>query len=117
MGQSDDEPTGDAMTTAIVLEDKLFTESDFLAIGETPERIELFDGSLHVTPSPTPRHQRVSTRLAIALTPVAESAGLFLHEAVNDRCGTNRIPIPDLVITSDIDFDELIIDASSVRLV
>ncbi|WP_433827226.1 Uma2 family endonuclease [Actinoplanes sp. CA-015351] len=96
---------------------KPVTESEFLSIGETPERIELFDGSLHVTPSPTPRHQRISTRLAIMLTPVVESAGLLLHEAVNVRVGPGRIPIPDLVITADIDFDQLVVDASAVRLV
>lgn len=108
---------GDAMTTSLLLPQKPVTEPEFLAIGETPERIELFDGSLHVTPAPTPRHQRLSTRLAIALTPVVEDAGLLLHEAVNVRVGTDRIPIPDLVITGEIDFDELVIDASAVRLV
>jgi Uma2 family endonuclease len=109
--------TGDAMTTTLHLGKKTWTESEFLAIGETPERIELFDGSLHVTPGPTPIHQRVSTKLAFALTPPAEEIGLFVHEAVNVRVGIDRIPIPDLAITSMIDFHEPVVDASVVLLI
>ena len=92
-------------------------ESEFLSIGETPERIELFDGSLHVTPAPTPRHQHTSNGLHSALGPAAHRAGLHVLEAVNVRVGPDRIPIPDLVITGEIDFDELVIDASAIRLV
>jgi Uma2 family endonuclease len=105
------------MTSTIFKGDRPLTEAEFLAIGETPERIELFDGSLHVTPAPTPRHQRFSGRLLMMLTPVAEQAGLHVHEAVNVRLRPDRIPIPDLVITTDIDYDELAIDSSAVRLV
>jgi Uma2 family endonuclease len=105
------------MTVAIVLDNQPFTEPSFLAIGETPERIELFDGSLHVTPVPHPRHQYVSAHLASALLPAAKTGTLHVLKAVNVRCGPNRIPIPDLVITTEIDFDEPVIDASAVRLV
>lgn len=93
-------------------------EAEFLAIGETPERIELFDGSLHVSPGPTPLHQRVSRRLANALDDGAAAAGLEVFEAVNVRLRPDRIPIPDVVIAaSDIDVTELIIDAAAIRLV
>ncbi|WP_285551156.1 Uma2 family endonuclease [Actinoplanes regularis] len=105
------------MPSTIFKEDRPLTEAEFLAIGETPERIELFDGGLLVTPSPSPLHQRISTRLAILLTPVAEQVGLLLHEAVNVRLQPNRVPIPDLVITTQIDYAELIIDSSTVLLV
>ena len=115
--ESDLDPTGDAMTSAIFSDGRPMSEQQFLALGETPERIELFDGSLHVTPAPTPRHQRMSFELAVVLRPAAQRAGLHTLEAVNVRLRPDRIPIPDLVITSDIDFDELVIDASAVRLV
>ena len=105
------------MSTASLLPNKPVTESEFLSIGETPERIELFDGSLHVTPAPTPRHQYTSSRLHSVLHSAAQRAGLHVLEAVNVRVGRDRIPIPDLVITGEIDFDELVVDASAVRLV
>jgi Uma2 family endonuclease len=105
------------MTSAIFGRGLPKTEDEFLALGETPERVELFDGSLYVTPAPTPRHQHMSSELLIALRPAARAAGMHVLEAVNVRLRPGRMPIPDLVIAQDIDFDELIVDASSVRLV
>jgi Uma2 family endonuclease len=105
------------MTAAIFGHGGPWTEEEYLALGETPERVELFDGSLYVTPAPTPRHQNISGELLVALRPAARAAGLHVLEAVNVRLKHGRIPIPDLVITSDIDFDELVIDAVAVKLV
>src|SRR4051812_30890074 len=115
--ESDLEHLGDAMTTSVFSDGRPLTETEFLDIGETPERIELFDGSLHVTSAPTPRYQHVSGELKVALRTAARAAGLHVLEGVNVRLGPSRIPIPDLVITDDIDFDELVIDAASIRLV
>ncbi|WP_239137998.1 Uma2 family endonuclease [Actinoplanes regularis] len=117
MRQSDPDDPGDAMTSTIFKEDRPLTEAEFLAIGETPERIELFDGGLLVTPAPTPDHQYVSGELKVLFRTAARRAGLFELEAVNVRLQPNRIPIPDLVITREIDFREPVIDASSVLLV
>jgi Uma2 family endonuclease len=115
--ESDLETTGDAMTTAIFSDGRPMTEAEFLAIDETPERIELFDGSLHVTPGPNPRHQKISRRLANALDPGADAVGLQALEGVNIRLAPNRITIPDVAITTDIDLDEAIIDVTDVRFV
>lgn len=117
MPSSTPDPTGeDAMTTILPLENRIWTESEYLAIGETPERIELFDGSLHVSPSPLPIHQHISFTLAQILSPPAKERGLRVFEAINLRIGLNRIAIPDLVITRKIGLWELVVDSSDVLL-
>jgi Uma2 family endonuclease len=94
-----------------------WTEEDYFALGESNERIELFDGSLYVSPTPTPKHQEISFHLKAALLPSARKVGLKVFGAVNVRLQTGRIPIPDLVITSPVDLDEPVIDCADVRLV
>jgi Uma2 family endonuclease len=105
------------MTSAIFGHRLPITEEEFLALGETADRIELFDWNLYVTPAPTPRHQYISSEMMMALRPAARKAGLIVHEAVNVRLRQGRIPIPDLTITDVIDFDDPVIDAGSVKLV
>ncbi|MEU5787774.1 Uma2 family endonuclease [Micromonospora purpureochromogenes] len=105
------------MTAAVFDHDGLWTEEEYLALGETRQRVELFDWSLHVTPAPIPRHQRISRKLGNILEAAAETAGLELLEAVNIRLRPGRIPIPDLVITGPVDLDELMIEAVDVRLI
>jgi Uma2 family endonuclease len=105
------------MTSAVFSDGRPMSETEFLALGETPDRIELFDGSLFVTPAATPLHQRISGKLFTALDATAEQAGLIVAEAVNVRLRPGRIPIPDLVITTEIDMRDPIIDGSAVMLV
>lgn len=105
------------MTTTLHLDNHLWSEAEFLAIGETPERIELFDGSLHVSPSPLPIHQYISSELTSALKAAADPTALHVFAAVNVRVGKDRIPIPDVVITRKIDLWESVVDSSDVLLV
>ena len=117
VGESDLDHMGGAMTSAIFSDGRPMSEEEFLAIGETPERIELFDGSLHVTPAPTFRHQRIAGRLFGILDRATENSGLEAHQAINLRLQPGRVPIPDLAVTTELDPDGSIADAAAVLLV
>ncbi|WP_436520188.1 Uma2 family endonuclease [Actinoplanes sp. HUAS TT8] len=92
-----------------------WTEEDYLALGETIDRIELFDGSVLVSPAPGARHQHIARRLASLLDPGAEAAGLWVFRAINTRLQAGRIVIPDLVATPEA--GDTMADAGQVVLV
>jgi Uma2 family endonuclease len=94
-----------------------WTEERWFAIGETNARIELFDGSILVSPAPTPLHQEVSHLLAAALRGPARAAGLRVFEAINLRLRTGRILIPDVVITDPVDRRKSVIEVPACHLV
>ncbi|GIE78328.1 hypothetical protein Aph02nite_42780 [Actinoplanes philippinensis] len=75
-----------------------WTEEEFLALGETNHRIELFDGSLWVTPRPNAPHQQISVRLAAGLLPGADAARLWILADMNVRLAAGTVTRPDLII-------------------
>lgn len=77
-----------------------WTEQDYLALPEDRRRIELLDGSLLVSPSSGGRHQRLSSRLWLAMSRVAPD-GLEVLEAINVRVAPGRILIPDLAVVTN----------------
>ncbi|MGV9215659.1 Uma2 family endonuclease [Micromonospora sp. RB23] len=94
-----------------------WTESDYLALGETAERIELLDGGLLIEPPPSVRHQVIFGALAAALTPGCVAAGRILLPVVNLRLNTSRILNPDLVVTAELDLTADCVPASAVLLI
>ena len=115
--ESDLDLMGGVVTSPIFSDLRPMSEDEFLALGETSERIELFDGSLHVTPAPTPRHQYIAGELKVIFRAAGRARGLYALEGINLRLGPNQMTIPDLAITSAIDFDQITVPSSAVRLV
>jgi len=63
---------------------------------------EVWDGLLHVVPSPNMEHQRIGYRLTITLGPLAEAAGLVPVYESNlialGQPGWNDYRVPDLMV-------------------
>ncbi|GAB2926635.1 hypothetical protein GCM10027280_12460 [Micromonospora polyrhachis] len=104
--------------TSAALEPHLgpWTEPDYFAFDETPNRIELLDGSLIVSPALSKRHQHLSRRLANSIEMATLSGQLSVYEAVNVRLRSGRIAIPDLVV-AETDDEGAVVEAAEVRLV
>lgn len=93
-----------------------WTEDDYFALGETRDRIELFDGSLIVSPSPAVIHQYISDELRAALKR-AINVDYLAVSAVDVRLQTGRIFIPDVVVTASEALSQKIVEADQVALI
>lgn len=86
---------------------KLVSESEFLGLAESMDQIELIDGEVIVSPSPSPWHQLIVGRLYVALTAWARTRAepAFIGLSPLDvRFAAGRILQPDLfVILGQID--------------
>ncbi|MFF0151362.1 Uma2 family endonuclease [Micromonospora sp. NPDC005203] len=90
-----------------------WTESDYLALGETAQRIELLDGGLLIGPSPSVRHQVIVGGLAAALEPGCAAANRSLLPVINLRLNPN----PDLVVVAEQNLTAACVPADAVLLV
>lgn len=75
------------------------TADEYLALGETHERYELIDGVVVMSPSPTPRHQRVGFLIAIQMEMFAQQR----HDTqvipdVDVRMAGNKVYRPDVAV-------------------
>ncbi len=91
------------------------TEIDYLSLGPTGSRVELWDGSLHSCPRETPRHQLIVGALQVALRAGRQDMNILSSVAV--RLDPGRIAVPDIIVTGQIDLDAPLVEAAEVRLV
>jgi Uma2 family endonuclease len=73
-----------------------WTFDDLLRLPRDGRRYEIVDGSLHVSPAPALKHQRVAHRLTDVLKDAAP-ADLQVIPAVGVVCGRHT-PVPDVVV-------------------
>jgi hypothetical protein len=108
-----------AATTDVAVQDHAlpWTEEEFFALGETVARVELFDGSLSVSPSPDYDHQDLLHELTAVLKPVAKRAGLWVYADVDVRLRPDRIVEPDLIIRPRVPKGTTISEGADLRLV
>jgi Uma2 family endonuclease len=79
----------------------LVTEQQFLALPETTDKVELLDGEVIVSPSPSYWHQEILRRLVLALGTWAtrQKRAVTIGQAPLDvRFGRNRILQPDAFV-------------------
>jgi Uma2 family endonuclease len=75
------------------------TAEQFLALGETSDRLELIDGVVTLSPSPSYRHQKVSTLIqAQIMNWAAEHPGTEAAHDVDIRLSSMLVYCPDIVV-------------------
>jgi Uma2 family endonuclease len=88
----------------------LVSEEEFLALPETMDRVELVDGEVIVSPSPSLWHQELLARIVHSLRSwvAGHSRPVFVGLAPLDvRFGSGRILQPDaFVVCAEVSFDE-----------
>src|SRR3712207_925898 len=94
-----------------------WNEETWLALEESHQRIELFDGGLYVSSAPLPEHQRLSLELAVRFRQRAAAHGVEVYQDINLHLQKDRVPRPDLVIVTPIKRTERLVPVSAVRLV
>lgn len=96
---------------------------DYDDLQDTPDdglRYEIIDGALYVTPSPRPRHQRVSKRLQRQLEAYFEARelGEVFNAPVDVILSFHDVVVPDLVVvTAPAQVTERAIEGSPALLV
>lgn len=82
----------------------LVSEEEFLALPEGVAKVELLDGEVLVSPSPSLRHQRVLINLVFALESWARqhvAPATVAQSPVDVRFGPDRILQPDAFVVLD----------------
>lgn len=83
------------------------TYVDLELMPDDGHRYELIDGTLIVTPAPTRRHQRVSSRLFTKLQASLPDDLLLVAAPTDVRLADATVFQPDLLVVDDAEFDRL----------
>lgn len=95
--------TGEAVPGQLPL-GRPFTRADLDALPDDGLRHELIDGVLIVSPSPVPLHQRVVTRLTIALEAVCPDDLEVLPGPLDVALADDTVMIPDVIAARRSDY-------------
>ena len=90
--------SADALYTAVFAHFGPWTEDDWLAIPETPARIELASGVLVVNALPSPQHQRLARRLGNVIEEACPTLDWEVFDGLNVRLWEDHARIPDVVV-------------------
>ena len=78
-----------------------WTYSEYARLPDDGNRYEVLDGEVLVTPAPTPHHQKVILRLAMALFDYVDDPGIgWVFQDVDLLFQTGQFLRPDLVVVS-----------------
>jgi Uma2 family endonuclease len=83
-----------------------FTRDALDAMPEDGHRYELIDGSLIVTPAPSPRHQRMAFRLGVLLDASRPEDHEVLMAPLDVALAEDSVLQPDLLVARRSDFTE-----------
>ena len=82
-----------------------FTYDDIKSFTEYPEGplVELYDGDLFVTPSPSTKHQKISFNLTLLIGNIVEAndLGTFLTAPIDVIFSSKNVFVPDLLYISN----------------
>ena len=86
-----------------------WTEADYFRLPETNKRIELSEGRLIITPSPTSQHQRIAFRLSNLLGNyiLSHNLGEVVTTPMDTRLWKGKIRQPDIAFMSNEHLDRI----------
>src|SRR5438045_3873811 len=74
------------------------TADEYLSLGETPERYELVEGVVVMSPSPLPLHNELVLEIAYQLKRFASKSGVRIFPDTDVRFGPGTVYRPDLAV-------------------
>src|SRR3954469_8788645 len=93
-------------TVTVLPRGRALTRADLERMPDDGHRYELVDGTLVVTPAPSPRHQIVLARLHRLLADACPADLLVLFAPLDVTLDDSTVLQPDLLVSSAADFTD-----------